>query len=132
MRDMNVKRVVVDSVSQFRNLSRDPVELRSYYNRLVNGLRREGVSALLLSEDGGPDLPAGDRGRLAFIVDAIILLRYVEIDSVMQRAIAVLKTRGSDHDQAIRRFEIRREGAVVGEPFAGREALLTGTARRTA
>ena len=130
MRNMNVKRVVIDSVSQFRVLTRNPVELRGYHNHLINGLRREGVTALLASEDGGPDFVRGDRGRLAFIVDSVILLRYVEIDSVMQRAVAVLKTRGSDHDKAIRRFEIRREGVVVGDAFQGREAILTGTPRR--
>jgi len=43
----------------------------------------------------------------------------------------VLKTRGTDHDKAIRRFEIRRDGVVVGDSFQGREAILSGTPRRT-
>ena len=131
IRDMGVKRAVVDSVTQFRTLTRNPVELRAYYNHLINGLRREGITSLLLSEDGSPDFVRGDHGRLAFVVDSVILLRYVEIDSVMQRAVAVLKTRGSDHDKSIRRFEIQRGGMVVQEAFKGREGLLTGTPRRT-
>jgi circadian clock protein KaiC len=131
IRDMGVKRTVVDSMTHLQTLSRDPVELRSHYNLLINGLRREGITALLLSEDSGPDFVRSDRGRLAFVVDAVILLRYVEIDSVMQRAVAVLKTRGSNHDNSIRRFEITRGGVVVGKVFEGREGLLTGTPRRT-
>jgi circadian clock protein KaiC len=131
MRDMAVKRVVIDSVSQFRVLTRNPVELRSFHSHLINGLRREGVTSLLVSEDSGPDLIRGDQGRLAFIVDSVILLRYVEIDSVMQRAMAVLKTRGSDHDKAIRRFEIKRGGIVIGEAFHKYEGLLAGSPRRT-
>ena len=131
MRDMAVKRVVIDSVSQFRVLTRNPVELRSFHNHLINGLRREGVTSLLVSEDSGPDLMQGDQGRLAFIVDSVILLRYVEIDSVMQRAIAILKTRGSDHDKAIRRFEIKRGGIAIGDAFQKHEGLLTGNPRRT-
>lgn len=132
IRDMNIRRVVIDSVTQFRALTRNPVELRLQHNLLINGLRREGITALLMSEDAGPDFfRAEGAGRLAFIVDGVIFLRYVEIDSVMQRAIAVLKTRGSDHDKAIRRFEIRREGVLVGNAFQGREALLTGAPRRT-
>jgi circadian clock protein KaiC len=82
-----------------------------------------------LSEDSGPDFVRGDRGRLAFVVDSVVLLRYVEIDSVMQRAVAVLKTRGSDHDKAIRRFEIKRGGLEVFEAFEGREGLLSGSPR---
>ena len=132
IRDMGVKRAVIDSVTQFQTLSRDPVELRAYYNHLINGLRREGITSLLLSEDSGPDFVRSDRGRLAFVVDSVLLLRYVEIDSVMQRAVAVLKTRGSDHDSSIRRFEIRRGGMVVHEPFRDRQGLLSGMPRRTA
>jgi circadian clock protein KaiC len=128
---MGVKRAVIDSVTQFQTLTRDPVELRAYYNYLINGLRREGITALLLSEDSGPDFVRSDRGRLAFVVDSVILLRYVEIDSVMQRAVAVLKTRGSDHDKTIRRFEITKGGVAVREAFRNREGLLSGTPRLT-
>ena len=131
IRDMGVKRAVVDSMTHLQTLTRDPVELRSHYNFLINGMRREGITSLLLSEDSGPDFVRSDRGRLAFAVDSVILLRYVEIDSVMQRAIAVLKTRGSDHDSAIRRFEIARGGIVIREAFAGREGLLSGMPRRS-
>lgn len=131
IRDMNVKRAVIDSVTHFQTLTRDPVELRSFYNHLINGLRREGITSLLLSEDSGPDFVRGDRGRLAFVVDSVLLLRYVEIDSVMQRAVAVLKTRGSAHDARIRRFDIQPGGFVVHEAFEGRQGLLSGSPWRT-
>jgi len=131
IRDMNVKRAVIDSVTHFQTLTRNPVELRAFHNYLINGLRREGITSLLLAEDSGPDFVRGDRGRLAFVVDSVFLLRYVEIDSVMQRAVAVLKTRGSDHDPLIRRFEIQRGGMVVQEPFEHRQGLLSGISSRT-
>jgi circadian clock protein KaiC len=130
IRDMGVKRIVIDSVTHLQSLSQDPVELRTYYNFLINGLRRESITALLLSEDSGPDFVRSDRGRLAYMVDAVILLRYVEIDSEMQRAVAVLKTRGSNHDKSIRRFEIEQGGIKVYELFQDREGLLTGMPRR--
>lgn len=130
IRDMGVQRAVIDSVTQFQTLTREPIRLRGYYNHLINGLRREGITSLLLSEDGNPDFVRGDRGRLAFVVDSVILLRYVEIDSVMQRAVAVLKTRGSDHDTAIRRFEVRRGGLSVHEAFEQHQGLLSGTPQR--
>jgi circadian clock protein KaiC len=130
IRDMEVKRAVVDSATQFRTLTQHSTELRTYYNHLINGLRREGITSLLVSEDSGADFVRGDRGRLAFVVDSVILLRYVEIDSVMQRAVAVLKTRGSNHDKTIRRYEIQAGGLAVQEAFQGREGLLSGTPRR--
>jgi circadian clock protein KaiC len=130
IRDMNVKRAVVDSITHFQTLTQNPVELRRHYNHLINGLRRESITSLLLSEDSRADFMQGDRGRLAFIADSVILLRYVEIDSNMQRAVAVLKTRGSDHDSLIRRFEIRRGGLYVYEAFEGRQGLLSGIPTR--
>jgi len=130
IRDLGVRRAVLDSMTHLQTITRDPVELRSQYGSLINGLRREGITSLLLSEDSGPDFVRSDRGRLAFAVDTVILLRYVEIDSVMNRAVAVLKMRGSDHDKSIRRLAIVRGGIQVQEPFVGREGLLSGTPRR--
>jgi circadian clock protein KaiC len=130
IRDMGVQRAVIDSVTNFQSIARGPVELREHYNHLINGLRRESITALLLSEDSGPDFVRGDEGRLAFVVDSVILLRYVEVDSVMQRAVAVLKTRGSNHDNAIRRFEIQQGGIVIREAFRDREGVLSGMSRR--
>jgi len=127
--ERGVKRVVLDSITHFTRLTVNPIELRKIYTTVVNGLKREGVTTLLTGEEG----TAGFRhtaGGLAFLVDTIILTRYVEIASAMERAIMVIKMRGSSHDKAIRRFEIRRGGIIVGEKFEGQEGLLTGSARR--
>jgi circadian clock protein KaiC len=121
--------VVLDSISHFTRITRDPIELREIYNNVINGLKREGVTTILTSEDSGISLSTQERGRLSFMVDNIILMHYVEIDSAMQRAILVLKTRGSDHAREIRRFEIREGGIVVGGSFEGQEALLSGSPR---
>ncbi len=127
-----IQRVVVDSVTHFQRITRDPHDLRRIYNSLVNALRREGVTSLLLGEEKRTTHLRADRGRLSFIVDAIILLRYVEIESAIQRAMVVLKMRGSDHDKEIRRYEIRQGGLVVLEPFKEQEGLLTGIPHRIA
>jgi len=129
IQEWDVRRVVLDSMSHFTRISRDPRELREIYNNVINGLKREGITTILTSEESGTSLSVEEQGRLSFIVDNIILLRYVEIDSTMQRAILILKTRGSDHAKEIRHFEIREGGIVVGAKFKGREALLSGSPR---
>jgi circadian clock protein KaiC len=132
IQEWDVRRVVLDSISHFTRMTRDPKELREIYNRVINGLKREGITSILTSEDSGTGLSTEEKGRLSFIVDNIILTRYVEIDSAMQRAILVLKTRGSNHAKEIRPFELREGGIVVGTKFEGREALLSGTPRAIA
>jgi len=131
MMDGGIQRVVLDSVTHFSRLTDDPVKLRAIYNTVVNGLKREGVTSLLLGEESRSPDPRQERGKLSYVVDGIIMLRYVEVESAMQRAIVVLKMRGVDHAKEIRRVEIRRGGMVVTDTFEGRENILSGISHRT-
>ncbi len=131
LREYQVRRLVLDSITHFNRLTSDTHELRHIYNRVVNGLRREGVTSVLLGEEARSETTRAEKGGLSFAVDTIILLRYVEVESSIRRAILVLKLRGSDHDKRIRRYDIHEGGLVVGEPFAGRQGLLQGISYRT-
>ncbi len=132
LRVLSPERIVIDSAAHFQRITNDPQELRNIYNTLVNAIKREGMTALLLDETA--DVMAVQKGRMAslpFLVDTVILMRYVEVDSSMQRSIAVMKMRGSAHQKKIRRFEIRKGGLRIGEPFTGREGILSGSTHRT-
>lgn len=131
MQAKGIQRVAVDSSAHFTRLTEDGHELRHIYAGLVNAFKREGLTTLLLGEETQAETRTQERGRLAFIADCIIMLRYLEIDSAIQRAILVLKMRGSAHSKEIRRYEIRPGGIVVSEPFPGREGLLSGIAGRS-
>jgi circadian clock protein KaiC len=48
----------------------------------------------------------------------------------MQRAMVVLKLRGSDHAKEIRRYEIGIGGLKVMDVFEGREGILSGMPHR--
>lgn len=129
--DRNIRRLVLDSVSHFDRLTDDAQELRYIYTSVANGLRREGITGVLLGEEGRSMYQRAFKGGISFIVDAIIMLRYVEIESAMQRAITVLKMRGSNHAKEIRRYEIRTGGLEVLSVFEGREGLLSGIPHRS-
>jgi len=133
VQEIGVKRILVDSLSHFERLSEDPVRLRSIVYGFINALKREGLTAVLtresttlLGEAGGAD------DALAFLVDSYILLRYVEIESAIHKALLVLKMRGSNHDKGIRQFEITSRGIEVRTPFEGREGIMSGSPRRMA
>jgi circadian clock protein KaiC len=132
MLDGGIQRVVLDSITHFSRLTDDPVKLRAIYNTVINGLKREGVTSLLMGEESRTPDPRQERSKLSYVVDGIIMLRYVEVESAMQRAIVVLKMRGSDHAKEIRRAEIRKGGMVVTDVFEGRENILSGISHRTA
>ncbi len=130
---LNPERVVLDSAAHFQRLSNDPLELREIYNTLVNAMKRQGITAILLDE--AANVMQAQRGRMAslpFLVDTVMLLRYVEVDSSIQRAIAIMKMRGSPHQKEIRRFQIQKGGLEIGEPFTGRAGILSGMPYRIA
>ena len=63
----------------------------------------------------------------AFLTDAIIMQRYIELKGQLQRIMAVVKVRGSTHSKDLRTFEIKEQGIVMGETLGGHEGLLTGS-----
>jgi circadian clock protein KaiC len=124
--EANVKRVVVDSLTHFTRFTSDTHELRKTYSTVVNAFRREGMTTMFLGEEMRSDFTSSEKGRLSFIVDCIVLLRYLEIESAIQRAIVVLKMRSSDHDKSIHGYSIGTGGISVGDPLDGRVGLLSG------
>jgi circadian clock protein KaiC len=132
MLDGGIRRVVLDSVTHFMRLTDDTVKLRAIYNTVVNGLKREAVTSLLMGEESRTPNVRQEKGKLSFIVDCILLMRYVEVESAIQRAVVVLKMRGSDHSKEIRRLEIRKGGLVITDVFEGRENILSGISHRAA
>ena len=133
LRILSPARTVIDSAAHFQRITSDYHELRNIYNTLVNAMKREGMTSLLLDEAVNVlEVQEGRMAALPFLVDTVMLLRYVEVDSSMQRAIAVMKMRGSAHQKEIRRFTIQQGGLVIGEPFTGMEGILSGSTHRIA
>jgi circadian clock protein KaiC len=130
IRRLKATRVVIDSLSGFE-LTLAPTfreDFRESMLRLVTTLTDEGVAVLMTSEleDRYTDLRFSPYGT-AFLTDAIIVQRYVELDSRLQRVIAVVKVRGSDHSNELRKFTIDDNGIQIGEMLSDQEGLLIGS-----
>ena len=130
---LDATRVVIDSLSGFE-LALAPTfrdDFRESLSRLVSALASTGVSVLMTSEleDRYDDLRFSPYGT-AFLTDAIIVQRYVEVDSRLQRVLAVAKVRDSAHSNELRLFSIDDEGIRIGEMLDGYEGLLGGRPRR--
>jgi circadian clock protein KaiC len=109
VRRLKATRVVLDSLSGFE-LALAPTfqaDFRESLLRLVTALARAGVSVLMTSEleDRYTDLRFSPYGA-AFLTDAIIVQRYIEVDSRLLRVMAVVKVRASGHSNELRLYEI--------------------------
>lgn len=129
--ELGAKRLLVDSVSHFERLTDDAATLRRIETDLVHALKREELTSILLKENahvlGGWDR---SENRIAFIADALVLLRYIELESEVKRGIVVLKMRGSDHDKGIHEYIIGEKGLAVGDLFKGVGGLFAGSGIR--
>lgn len=129
---LGIKRVAIDSMTHFESLAIDEFDRREIERRFINSLKREGVTSLLLREN---DSLLGEMSRVTsktpFIVDTYMLLRYVEIDSAIEKALIVLKMRGSNHDKDIRCFRTTPTGIEVEAKFSGREGIMSGITHHT-
>ena len=127
-------RVVIDSLSGFE-LALAPAfrdDFRESLHRMVAVLTALGASVLMVSEleDRYTDLRFSPYGA-AFLTDAIIVQRYVELAGSLKRVMAVMKMRNSPHSHALRLYEITDAGYVIGERHPEMDALLTGHPRPT-
>jgi circadian clock protein KaiC len=137
IRRLDASRVVIDSLSAFE-LALAPTfreDFRESLLRLVTALAGAGVTVLMTSEleDRYTDLRFSPYGT-AFLTDAIIVQRYIEVDSRLRRVMAVVKVRASAHSDELREFSIGEEGIRIGEMLPDQEGLLGGrpTGKRTA
>lgn len=133
IRRLKATRVVIDSLSGFE-LALAPTfreDFRESLARLVAALTGAGVTVLMTSEleDRYTDLRFSPYGT-AFLTDAIIVQRYVELESRLRRVMAVVKVRASAHSDQLREFTIDDTGLRIGEMLAGQEGLLGGSPSR--
>ncbi len=97
---MQASRVVIDSLSGFE-LALAPEfqeDFRGSLYRMVAELTNMGVTILMTSEleDRYTDLRFSPFGS-AFLADAIIMQRYIELEGQFKRVFSVVKIRGSAH-----------------------------------
>lgn len=133
IREIRPRRIVIDSLSHLGLLFEEK-KIRSETYRLIMYLKTKGLSSLHTWEVPqivGNSFSITEVG-LSFLVDCILILRHVEIESSMRKALVILKMRGSDHDKQMREYEITQQGIKVAAPFTGYEGIITGSPRKIA
>jgi circadian clock protein KaiC len=118
-------RVVLDSLSAFE-LALAPEfreDFRESLYRMTTVLTEKGVTLLMTAEleDRFTELRFSPNGS-AFLVDVVVMLRYIESEAQMRTIISVIKVRGSAHSRDFRLFEIGPDSVTIGArpaPYAG-------------
>ena len=124
-------RVALDSLTALERVA-TPRSFREFVISLASFLKGQQVTSLLTSSAtallGGTSVT---EARISTLTDALILLRYAEIDGEVQRGLTVLKIRGAAHEKSIRAFTIDSRGMRVGDRFRGFDGILEGRTNRS-
>lgn len=127
----NIKRVFFDSLSGFE-LALAPEfrdNFRTSLYRMTSALASKGVTVIISTEldDRFTELSFSSFGN-AFLMDGIVLLRYVEMSGRLGRILSVIKLRGINHNKQIKLFEIDDNGIDIRGELNGYQGLLIGQA----
>lgn len=122
------RRLVIDTLSALERIV-SPRALLDFVIALGALLRQHEITTLLTSAPIGRVTPLATPTiamEIASLTDVSILLRYVEHAGEIKRCIAVLQTRGSAHDSAIREANIDATGMHIGAPMTQATSLGAG------
>lgn len=129
VKKIGAKRLVIDSLAGFE-MALTPgfrKDFRESLYRMINALARLGVTIMSTVETKESFNSFGlSNYDISFLSDAIIKLRYVSIDGQLRKMLAVVKMRRSGHSIDLHEYRIREKGIVMGRPFRGYRALISG------
>jgi len=112
--EINAKRLVIDSITMVCEAAKNMFEMRHALNRLINQLKKLGVTTLLLSE-----IPEGSNtlsryGIEEFMADGVIVLNAgVDVVGGRPRSLYIKKMRRTKHDMDVHPIEITEKGIRV-------------------
>lgn len=109
---IKAKRMVIDSLTAFSLLFKDELTRRQALLDLFRIIERWDCTALLVVEHES-EVERHDSMDVEFEVDGIILLYYLRKGDVRNRALEILKLRGSKHASRIFPMKITDEGVKI-------------------
>jgi len=107
------KRVVVDSTSIFGMVFKDEHELRRRLYELIKTLKKTDTAVLMTAEITEDSKALSRFGVEEFVVDGVIVLRYVSLGNVSNRTIEIRKMRRTSHNSGVHEIEFNRNGISI-------------------
>lgn len=113
VKEIGAKRVVLDSVNLFLMLFETDSERRMALAELASTLEKLDCTSLLTCEvkEGTKDISW--YGFEEFVVDGVIVLYRVPVESLFERSVSIVKMRGIKHSQSIVTMKIEEKGLVI-------------------
>lgn len=118
--------VVIDSLNAYIQAMPGHRYLLLQMHELLSYLNQQGVITLMVLGQHGLIGNVASEIDLSYLSDSLLLFRFFESAGQVLSALAVLKSRTSQHERTIREFRISAGGLKVGLPLHDFEGVLTG------
>ncbi len=122
-----VKVVIIDSLNGYLSATPEERFLTIQLHELLMYLGQQSVATILIgAHQGLIGSQMNTPVDASYLADAVILVRYFEMQGEVRQAISVMKKRGSRHERTIREFRLDGGRISVGEALREFRGILTG------
>ena len=130
IRSRGVKRLLIDGLGGFERAAVHSSRLVEFFAALTNEIRTLGVTTLATWESRdlfGPTVTAPG-SEISSLLDNLVMLRHVELESRYKRTVSVLKVRDREYEPAIHELGYGSNGLKVISPLEPVTGATTGVA----
>src|SRR6266704_2499292 len=134
VKEIQPRRMVIDSLNHREMYLPRGGDMRKEAYRILNYVKTKGISPLAIWETqqtAGQAFNVTEVG-MSFLVDCILLLKFVEIESAMRKALVIMKMRGSDHEKELKEYAITPQGFKIQGSFSDYEGVMSGSPHKVA
>lgn len=125
-----ITRVVFDSLGELVPVSSDLGRFPGYVWALATTITATGASLVFTQETTALGPTEARFAKLSYLFHNVLVLRYMEVQAEVGRALMVLKMRESDHEKRLASYEITPDGFRVTGAVADADGILAGPSLR--
>jgi circadian clock protein KaiC len=125
-----IHRVVIDSLEDLVYAAGEADRFPAYKRSLMASIRAVGASLLVTSESAATGAATRPWDGLMFLFHNVILLRYVEFNTQIGRALTLTKMRHSRHATGLHEVRIDEHGLTIGQQLDNVTGILGWTQLR--
>jgi circadian clock protein KaiC len=127
--DDRVKVLVIDPISAMVKSGGDAIAIVAV-QRLIRLTKSRGVSLFLTSLLASPDTQVEATPiQISTVADTWIHISYVVLGGERNRALTIVKSRGSRHSNQVRELLLSDDGITLSDVYTAKGQVLMGTAR---
>ncbi|HTD87567.1 MAG TPA: circadian clock protein KaiC [Candidatus Binatia bacterium] len=129
VREFKPSVVILDPITNLINAAGNTLEVTSMLTRLIDFLKTNRITALFTSLTAGGEHAEQTEVGVSSLMDAWLLVRNIESGGERNRALYILKARGTAHSNQVREFRLTHRGIDLIDVYAGSGEVLVGSAR---